>query len=353
MLGCVSVLGMVISGKKSAWWLIGLAPVLALFYHRFVVVRGPATGVVENPPLVAAELATFVRDDDMVLGLVFKDTPVALPFAALYAQPVVLMSDRDRRIIVLWSAFANRALAFSVDRNLKARELEVVSMPANGLLLYNNKYGQFIYGVTGRTRNGDTPAGFARSVPMTKATWKQWHSAHPTTIVMTPAGPLDQLPVRALEPYFKLPTTRPTGVLRAAGTSRVALVGDADVVAIDPALLNSRVTNASDASLKLLIIKDAAGPGVRVFERRVRDDLFPNFRPHTDRKNPAVALVDSDSNSLWTLDARCVAGELKGERLRPVPVDEDVPLDVMRFWYPNLRVLGGAEAIPQGRTKPK
>src|SRR4051812_2917610 len=37
LLPCLLLLGVVITGKHRAWWLIGLAPVLALFLHRFVL----------------------------------------------------------------------------------------------------------------------------------------------------------------------------------------------------------------------------------------------------------------------------------------------------------------------------
>ena len=35
MMACLGLIGLVITAKRRAWWLIGLAPVLALFAHRF------------------------------------------------------------------------------------------------------------------------------------------------------------------------------------------------------------------------------------------------------------------------------------------------------------------------------
>jgi hypothetical protein len=32
---CLALVGLVIAGKRRAWWLIGLGPVLALLVHRF------------------------------------------------------------------------------------------------------------------------------------------------------------------------------------------------------------------------------------------------------------------------------------------------------------------------------
>src|SRR5437867_9132972 len=46
---CVVLLVLVISGRRRAWWLIGLGPVLALFAHRFM--SGPQNqfAIAENP----------------------------------------------------------------------------------------------------------------------------------------------------------------------------------------------------------------------------------------------------------------------------------------------------------------
>src|SRR3954447_3358140 len=35
LIACLLLLGMVITGTRRVWWLIGLAPVLALYSHRF------------------------------------------------------------------------------------------------------------------------------------------------------------------------------------------------------------------------------------------------------------------------------------------------------------------------------
>ena len=40
---CLILLGLIVSGKRRAWWLIGLGPILALFVHRFVT--DPAGGL--------------------------------------------------------------------------------------------------------------------------------------------------------------------------------------------------------------------------------------------------------------------------------------------------------------------
>src|SRR5207302_2253924 len=113
---------------------------------------------------VSAEQAPFLADGDYVVALHFGDTDYAYPYSILYRAPVVIQSDHDKRLVVMWSAFANRASAALVRRDIKARDLEVVSMPANALLLYNSRGGQFINGLTWLTVRRQRPTGFVAPI---------------------------------------------------------------------------------------------------------------------------------------------------------------------------------------------
>ncbi|MGH7215491.1 MAG: DUF3179 domain-containing (seleno)protein, partial [Tepidisphaeraceae bacterium] len=183
----IGLLAMVIAGKRRVWWLIALLPVLALFVHRFATSPLNALAIVENPALVdGSATGAFLNDEDHVVGVVFEGNAYAYPYACLFITPVVIQQDYDQRMMIVWSAFANRALAFRIDREIKARELEIVSIPANALLLYNARVGQFINGVTGRDREGKPPAGVREALPVTKTTWARWRATHPQSRVMPP-----------------------------------------------------------------------------------------------------------------------------------------------------------------------
>ena len=149
---CVGLIALSVTRRKRGWWLAGLLPVLALFAHRFAAAHGEDPGVVEDPAFVEVEKVDFVRDGDWVVGLKLGDKAYAYPFAALYVEPAVVQSEHDRRLALFWNAQANRVLAFAATPEFRGRDLDVVSTPANSLLLYNAKYGQFICGVTGLTQ---------------------------------------------------------------------------------------------------------------------------------------------------------------------------------------------------------
>lgn len=332
MISCIVAIGLVISGKRRAWWLVGLGPVLALFVHRFVTDPAHHFAVIDSPPLVDASAADFLRDDDYVVGVSLAGTDIAYPYAALYSSPVILQPVHDLRCLVIWSPYANRALAFTVDHEIQARELEVVCMPANALLLYNRRSGQFINGITGQTPAGTRPGGFLNQLQIQKMPWARWKALHPETRVSALAAGAPG-PAAPLMPRYAMPpaaTTRPI-------PEHVALIAATQPVAVDADAVTADAGNISGPT-NLLIFRDPVSGEVRAFDRRCNGDLFPQFVRKTDPKRPAVAFVDRDSGSEWTADGHAIFGPLLKEHLRPILVEDDVDGSVVANWYPELDV---------------
>lgn len=210
ILCCLLLIGLIISGRKRAWWLIGLAPILALFFHRF----GPRQTALrpiamDNPPFVAAS-AAGMGDDEWVVGVVVGDQAYAFPYREIFRAPLILKSDHDKRIAMIWSAYANRILVLPITHEFKASDWEIVGTPANALLMYNTRYWQFMDGVTGQTPAHERPHGVAPGLPLPaeKTTWGTWVAEHPDTQVLAvPRGSRD---------------FRGEGPLNSAGASGVA-----------------------------------------------------------------------------------------------------------------------------------
>ena len=336
---CLGVVGLVVTGKRRAWWLIGLGPVLALFVHRFHSDPFRAFRIVDGPPVVAAAQANFLNDDDWVVGVMVGDVHYAFPYAQLYASPLIVQTEHDKRLLLLWSPFANRALAYEISRELQARDLEIVSMPANALLVYNRKLGQFINGVSGKTSKGEKPAGFGQQLGTWKAPWSRWKALHPATKVMAPLLPgAPGAPSRPLLPYYPVPATEST----LGPSGRVAVIATTPPCAVseDAVKPGAEPLNLSGDSGPLLVFRDSANGRVRVFERRV-DDLTPRFKRNADpRRAPSALFSDPDTSSAWDAEGRAVAGAMAraGKQLKPVPVDEQLYWSVMKFHVPDLRL---------------
>ena len=172
---CMTLAVLIIVGKKRAWWLIGFAPVLALFAQQFATGSINAYRILDNPPPVPAAQA-IVTDQEFVVGVRYGENYYAFPYRTLYYAPVIIQNERERRYMLMWSAFANRAVAWHVTRQIQPRELDIVSMPANALLIFNSRVGQFINGLTGITPSGAKPEGFVSTVPTYKMSWARWRN---------------------------------------------------------------------------------------------------------------------------------------------------------------------------------
>lgn len=327
---CLSLLGLVISGKRRAWWLIALAPVLALFVHRFMTATANRYAVLDEPAMVAAADAKQVRDEDYVVGVVFNEQPYAYPYAALYGAPVIVQSDRERRMLLIWSACANAATALEVSRDVKACDLDIVCDPADTLLVYNGRTGQFLIGLSGNTTRGERPAGVEKTLPAAKQTWKQWRSAHPDTRVLAAPmrGPTTPLTPHSPTANAKLPVT-----LISHGNTSLAV--RADDISATP--LNLRL-----ADVPIVLFRDRVTGEVCAFDRRLEADLIPQFKLPRDAKQreKGVAIVDSDTNSGWTARGVAIDGskEWRGKKLTPVDVRADIYLGPAQFWYRDLKL---------------
>jgi hypothetical protein len=317
---CISLLALVISGKRRVFWLIALLPVLVMFVHRFMTAPMNRYSIVDEPAFVSADKATHLTDDDYVVGLSLSGQTFAYPYSVLYYNPVVVQSDRQKRLLLIWNPRANAATALEASRDLKARELDIVADPADSILLYNGRTGQFIVGLTGRLRNGAKPTNVEKDepLPVAKVTWKQWRAEHPETQVMLPIGKLG--------PKSPMPMQ-----------TSVALVGK---LAVKTDQIGSAPVNASDGSMPVLLFRDATTGRIKAFDRHVEKDLIPQFTPNNGKRKNSF-MIDSDTSTGWSASGVAVDGEKqwKGHKLAPVPVQEDVALAPVQFWCHDLKLF--------------
>jgi hypothetical protein len=302
---------------------------LALFVDRFVIDPTRSLQVDAEANFVAADDAKFVGDNDFVVGLNFDGDDYAFPYNILFETPVVALAKPRERLVLIWSAFANRAMAVQTDWTLKPRELEIVSQPANALLVYNSRIGQFINGVTGRTPDGLQPSGFGGEIPTRKMTWKAWKNLHPATLVLQPPeGWTPGAPTQPVMPRFAMPGTS------GGEFAQVALIQTPRPTLIDESSIGADPVNLMAGGEPILLFRNADG-SVNGFVRVANGDLTPRFIPMTPTGHSDAVLTEHDSGSAWTAQGRAVDGPLKGEKLQPLVVDDQVYRNVIRYWYPD------------------
>ena len=375
---CLLLIALVILGKRRAWWLIGLGPILALFIHHFASFapdRAGALAVIEDPPLVDAAEAHGLSDDDWVVGVNFAGGEYAYPYSCLFQSPVIVQTDRESRMVILWSAYANRVLAFRATDAVKARNFEVVSTPANAPLIYDCRHGQFINGLKGLTLDGKAPSGFGLPLRTTKTTWKQWHNSNPDGKVMTCSGASGRAgPTRPILPAWRMPGSR-VGLPEADVARHVTVVGTYKPAVLETSDVTAAPINLIADGRQVLLFRPAPDAAPRAFDAALPGDPhaanagndpahsspagqahsagsgpIPDtasswfVRPGRDTRrllaaHPQAAFVEINSNTVWTTDGLGVARtKSAGKHLQPYPVDDDVAWDVIKYWYPDLKV---------------
>jgi len=334
---CLALIALVISGRRRAWWLIGLAPVLVMFVHRFASDPYGQLKITDDPAFIAADAAEAWPGEMPVVGVQYAGGTFAYPVAALDRSPVIIQAVHEKHLMLLWSPAAGRATASAIERQLKARDLEIVSAPAGTLLVYDGRLGQFITVLTGQTPQRQKPVGFLTPVPTARTTWKQWHTAHPDTTVMTMPPdadkPLRPLPDAPLPPVMSKQLAPETSVTIISGGKRPIAVLSKQVTT---APLNVRV-----GEVAALIFRDPQTGELRAFDRRLEEDLIPTFRVNRDPKRKGAAFYDPDTASGWDVHGVVVAGkkEFKDRRLQPLQVEEGLPWGIMKYWYPELELV--------------
>ena len=341
---CLVLLALIASGKRRAWWLIGLGPVLALFVHRFITNPQGGLGVLENPTFVPTSEASFLADDDYVVGVQFGENTYAYPYQSLFSYPIVIQNDRDKRMLLLWSAFANRAVAQTVAHDMRARNLEPVSMPANALLVYDRAYGQFINGLTGRLINGQKPIGFDEPLLVSTGPWKQWRDANPLGSVMRPPPMLKSTPAPTtpIQPVYPMPPA----ILDYSAQSRIVLVGTTQPTALKAEQITNEPLRITVDGGPAFVFRESPDAPVRAYSCFLRKQgLFPTFHLDREHKFKNSMFIDSDTGSSWSAAGQYVGGlkefrkELQGTRLTPMPVQDHLYWGVMKFWYPDLQLF--------------
>jgi hypothetical protein len=348
---CLVLAALVVSGKRRLWWLLGLLPVLALFTHHFVTNPALRFYSIDDPELIPASQVTFLADADQVVGITRNGTDCAFPYSVLYHDPVVVQSDRAGTMVLFWSPHANRALAFNATRDLRARDLDIVSSPANTLIVFNSRLGQFINGVTGRICGKDevVPTGLRDLLPVHKMSWANWRSLHPQTMVMAPPNvDWKNSPNQPIAPQYPMPGCAPA----LPDARRVCFVATTQPLVIPSEGVTDQPLNLRVGQSEVLLVR--INGRIAAFDRQLPLDLVPRFSQTTDAKHKTAVWLDTDSNSEWSPTGEVVQGppEMQHVKLSSIPVEDDVYLGIMKYWYPDLHIVTADEITAARVVKP-
>ncbi len=148
----------------------------------------PKDGIpaIDQPRFVSADQATFLRDDDVVIGLTSGGVARAYPLRILVWHEIVNDTLGDDAVSVTYCPLCGTAMVF--DRRIDG---ELRSFGVSGLLyqsdvlMYDRETHSLWSQLAMKAVAGPAVGRELRWLPSTQTTWKAWREVHPETDVLS------------------------------------------------------------------------------------------------------------------------------------------------------------------------
>ena len=287
---------------------------------------------VQNPEFVTAAQATFLQDEDILLGVTSGKVAKAYPAADLAQHGAVSDTVPDGPISVTWCGVCNTGVVFRAVVQGRTLHFNYDRMVAGNEVQKDLETGTSWQQATGQAIDGPLKGTRLTLYPVVRTTWAEWRMQHPNTTVLKPLPGYDEriptLSKRIRDLTRVIAEGLPRGVSSADGRlpARETVAGlevGSDAVAYPfSALRIARVVNDRVGNLPVVIVHQPSSDTTTGFDARAKGKVL-KFQAANDA---ASVLTDVETRSTWNAYGLCLDGPLKGTQLKPVTL-------VGQFWF--------------------
>lgn len=141
----------------------------------------------EIPRFTNAERTDFLRDDDLVIGVVHNGIAKAYPVRIMNYHEVINDQFGDEQLVVTYSPLTASAAAFSANIDGKVHTFGVSGLLYNNnLLLYDWETESLWSQIKAQAVTGKGSGKPLENVVASTSTWSSWKAQHPETKVLSP-----------------------------------------------------------------------------------------------------------------------------------------------------------------------
>jgi len=287
---------------------------------------------IHEPEFVAASEATFLEDDDILLGVASGKVAKAYPAADLAQHGAV--SDRfpDAPISVTWCGVCNTGIVFRADVKGRTLHFQYDRMVAANEVQKDAETGSSWQQATGEAIDGPLKGTRLTLYPSVRTTWAEWRKRYPHTLVLKPMpGYAERMADRSrrIKANTRVaPEGAPNGALavdpRLPARETVAglEVGRDSVAYPFSALRIARVVNDRVGGQPIVIVHQPSSDTTTAFDARAKGKAL-TFQAAND---DASSVIDRETRSTWNAYGLALDGPLKGTQLKQVML-------VPQFWF--------------------
>jgi hypothetical protein len=287
---------------------------------------------IHKPEFVAASAATFLPDDDIVLGVASGDVAKAYPAADLAQHGAVSDTVPDGPISVTWCGVCNTGLVFRAKVRSMTLHFQYDRMVGANEVQKDFQTGSSWQQATGEAIDGPLKGTRLKLYPVVRTTWAEWRKRYPNTMVLKPMpGYAERMPTisqRIKDGTRVASAAAPKGALKLddrlpARETVAGLEIGRDTIAFPFSELRiARVVNERVGGQPILIVHQPSSDTTTAFDARARGKTL-RFEAANDE---ASSLIDLDTRSTWNAYGLCLDGPLKGTQLKSIIL-------VPQFWF--------------------
>jgi Protein of unknown function (DUF3179) len=331
--------------------LAGIAPIIAQTQKGTQAPPDPPMPytAIHHPEFVAASEATFLQDDDILLGVTSGNLAKAYPAADLVQHGAVFDQVPDGPISVTWCGVCNTGLVFRAEAKGRTLHFQYDRMVGGNEVQKDLETGTSWQQATGEAIDGPLKGTRLELYPAVRTTWAEWRKQYPRTMVLKPLpGYAELMPSRSrrIKEVTRVgPEGAPNGALsldrRLPARETVAGLGVGRETVAYPfsELRIARVVNDRVGGLPIVIVHQPSSDTTTAFEARAKGKVI-RFQAANDE---ASSLIDLDTQSTWNAYGLCLDGPLKGTHLKQVIL-------VGQFWFAWSQFRPGSRIFTAGNT---
>jgi len=300
-----------------------------------------------TPEFVDVSKATFLKDNDRVLGITGEGIAKAYPAAAITWHHGIEDRLGSTPIFVTWCNECNTGMVYKAVINGKPATFYHTNMVNQNMTFADAGTKTRWQQQTGEGIDGPLKGQHLEYLPYVLTTWKEWRTRNPKTLVMQPVPGFEEFydamwsviawrtpdkagPERIAKKDSRLAAYEPVVGLAAGGARR----GYPRALLKQEQLVNDQI-----GTEPVLVIYALASDTVTSFSRRLEGRTLTFTRPASLHD-----IVDAETGSRWNTYGEAVAGPLKGKRLTGI-------LGIPQFWYA-WSSFGGETDVYAGKGQP-
>jgi hypothetical protein len=291
---------------------------------------------IHQPEFVAASEASFLQDDDVLLGITSGNVVRAYPAADLSQHGAVADTVPDGPISVTWCGVCNTGVVFRAEVKGRTLHFQYDRMVGANEVQKDVETGTSWQQATGEAIDGPLKGTRLTLYPVVRTTWAEWRKRYPHTMVLKPLpGYAERMPNRSrrIKEVTRMgPAGAPNGALtldqRLPARETVAglEVGRETVAYPFSELRIARVVNDRVGGLPIVIVHQPSSDTTTAFDARGPAVLKGKVLKFQAANDDASSLIDLETRSTWNAYGLCLEGQLKGTQLKQVIL-------VPQFWF--------------------